>query len=85
MFAQHGIRVPQDVSIIGYDDSYLCEINPVPLTALHQDPETAGYTAAKNLIRLIQDKDFDCNKVFLPYLVERDSVADLLEIGRAHV
>lgn len=78
LFARHGIRVPQDVSIIGYDDSYLCEINPVPLTALHQDPETAGYTAAKNLIRLIQDKDFDCNKVFLPYLVERDSVADLL-------
>lgn len=77
LFVRNGIRVPEDVSIIGYDDSYLCEINPVPLTALHQDPETAGYTAAKNLISLIKDENFDCNKVFMPYLKERDSVADL--------
>ena len=77
LFVENGVRVPEDVSIIGYDDSYLCEINPVPLTALHQDPETAGYIAAQNLLRLIEDENYDCNKVFMPYLKERDSVADI--------
>lgn len=77
LLTEHGFRVPEDISIIGYDDSYLCEINPVPLTALHQDPETAGFAAAKNLLALIKDSSYDCNKVFLPYIVERDSVSDL--------
>ena len=77
LLTKKGFRVPEDVSIIGYDDSYLCEINRTPLTALHQDPETAGYTAAKNLMELIKDETYNCNKVFVPYLVQRDSVADL--------
>lgn len=69
-----GFRVPEDISIIGYDDSYLCETLPVQLTSLHQDPHLTGYTAAKNLLQLIQDPSFNCNRTFEPYLVERDSV-----------
>jgi GntR family transcriptional regulator of arabinose operon len=76
LLVKHGIRVPQDASIIGYDDSYISETNDVPLTTLHQDPEKAGFAAATNLIHLIHDRTYPCNKVFLPYLVERSSVAD---------
>lgn len=77
LLTNHGYHIPQDISIIGYDDSYLCETNPTPLTALHQDPQLAGYTAAQNLLYLIGNPAYDCNKVFRPYLVERNSVADL--------
>lgn len=77
LLTHNGYGIPEDISIIGYDDSYLCETNPVPLTALHQDPEASGFSAARNLLRLIQDSSFNCNKVFLPYLTERSSVADL--------
>lgn len=76
LLAQSGYRIPEDISIIGYDDSYLCETNPVPLTALHQDPEASGFAAARNLLRRIKDSNFRCDKVFLPYLTERASVAD---------
>lgn len=72
-----GYRIPDDISIIGYDDSYLCETNPVALTSLHQDPHLIGYTAAKNLLHLIDDPSFECSKVFKPYLVERQSVKQL--------
>lgn len=74
---QNGYKIPEEISIIGYDDSYLCETNPLPLTALHQDPEASGFAAARNLLRLIQDSTYNCNKVFLPYLTERSSVANL--------
>lgn len=77
LLVREGYRIPDDISIIGYDDSYLCETNPVPLTSLHQDPQLAGYTAAKNLLQLIEDPKFDCNKTFQPYLVERSSVKNI--------
>ncbi len=77
LLKEHGYRIPDDISIIGYDDSFLCETNPLPLTSLHQDPEYAGFVAAQNLLRLINDPKFDCNKTFLPYLVERKSVMNL--------
>lgn len=74
LLTRSGYRVPDDISIIGFDDSYLCETNPVKLTSLHQDPTHIGYTAAKNLLRLIDDPSFEGSMVFRPYLVERDSV-----------
>lgn len=72
-----GVRIPEDISIIGYDDSYLCETLPVPLTSLHQDPHQAGYTAAKNLLQLIKDPNYDCNRTFKPRLIERSSVRQI--------
>lgn len=74
LLTEAGYRVPDDISIIGFDDSYLCETNPVALTSIHQDPIHIGYTAAKNLLHLIDDPSFEGNMVFRPYLVERDSV-----------
>ena len=74
LLTSEGYRIPEDISIIGHDDSYLCETNPVPLTSLHQDPHLIGYTAAKNLLHLIDDPSYECSKVFQPYLVERNSV-----------
>lgn len=72
--AEKGLSVPDDVSLIGYDDSYICSLTPVPLTSLHQDPDQIGYTAAQNLLKKIADPGFQCSRTFLPYLVERKSV-----------
>lgn len=74
LLTEKGFRVPDDISIIGFDDSYFCETNPVPLTSLHQDPEISGYTAAKNLLHLIKEPGYECSRVFQPYLKERASV-----------
>lgn len=77
LLTAHGYRVPEDISVIGYDDSYLCETCPVSLTSLHQNPEQVGFVAAQNLLHLIEDPQYDCNKSFLPFLVERSSVKDI--------
>ena len=77
LLSENGFKIPEDISIIGYDDSYLCETNPVPLTALHQDPELAGITAAQNIINLIEHGICSQSVSLPPFLVERSSVKDL--------
>jgi LacI family transcriptional regulator len=51
--AELGLRVPEDVSVIGYDDVPLLEYLPVPLTTVHVPRFEIGETAAEILIRHI--------------------------------
>ncbi len=48
---QH-IAVPQQVSILGYDDSFLSEIARPALSSIHQDPRMLGECAFEQLQRL---------------------------------
>jgi DNA-binding LacI/PurR family transcriptional regulator len=47
-----GVSVPDDVSVISWDDSALCELMHPPLTALRRDIAGAGATAARMLCEL---------------------------------
>jgi len=49
-----GIRVPDDISIIGNDDIYYAKIYPVPLTTIRAPQEEIGKCAAEILIRNIE-------------------------------
>lgn len=49
-----GIRVPDDVSIIGNDDIYYAKIYPVPLTTIRAPQHEIGVKAAEILIRNIE-------------------------------
>jgi DNA-binding LacI/PurR family transcriptional regulator len=49
-----GIRIPEDISIIGNDDIYYATIYPVPLTTIRAPKEEIGRTAAEILIRNIE-------------------------------
>ncbi len=51
---QMGIRVPEDISIAGYDGSYLSEVLTPKLTTVSQDTEVLGRTAANQLIDAIE-------------------------------
>lgn len=66
-----GVRIPGDISVIGFDDSLLSKTCDPPLTTIHQDVEAKGAEAVKLLINGDRTPQ---NKVFPLTLVERGSV-----------
>ncbi len=55
--AERGVRVPQDVSVVGIDDIPEAEYFQPPLTTVHIDFEGAGRAAAEALIRQIREPE----------------------------
>jgi LacI family purine nucleotide synthesis repressor len=51
-----GIKVPEDVSVIGYDDSSLSKYYGVPLTTVHSPITEMGSASANELFRLLSDE-----------------------------
>lgn len=47
---ERGLRVPDDLSIVGYDDITLAQHIDPPLTTIRQDPVAAGRIAAARLL-----------------------------------
>lgn len=70
-----GRRVPQDVSIVGFDDLNISRMNCPPLTTVHQDVAQRGAMAVDLLIRAIEGGAYAPPAVFPVSLTERDSVA----------
>lgn len=74
---QLGIRVPQDLSIVSFDDHQTLETMPPPITACRQDGYEMGTLAAQLLLRRIETPEpLPSETRLVPgVLVERDSVA----------
>jgi DNA-binding LacI/PurR family transcriptional regulator len=51
-----GLRVPRDVSVLGFDDVLVASTNNPPLTTIHQPLRAMGQAAASTLLRLIRDE-----------------------------
>lgn len=70
-----GIRIPEDVSIISYEDSSICGYAAPALTSVNICKEEMGQAAAKCLIERIQNPNKDLEmRVIHPYMVYRNSV-----------
>jgi LacI family transcriptional regulator len=71
-----GLRIPEDVAIIGFDDEDFAAALPVPLSTIHQ-PRDAGISAWELLRARMSDSPNlpeNCPKrVLLPHLVVRES------------
>jgi len=74
-----GRKIPQDISIVGYDDLPVAAYLEPPLTTVHQPMEELGALAATLLLdQLIGDGTESAQVRLLPArLVSRDSVARL--------
>jgi len=50
-----GLRVPEDISVIGYDDIPEAEFSDPPLTTIQQPMTEIGEVAVRRLIQMIED------------------------------
>ena len=76
-FYKSGLRVPDDVSILGYDNVAYAESALVPLTTVSQTPYQLGFTMGSQMIAEIEAKPGHIHQhvIFQPQIVERESVA----------
>lgn len=51
---ERGLKIPEDISVVGYDGTSYARLNEPPLTTLVQDCDRMGRTAAEKLIELIE-------------------------------
>ncbi|PKM74389.1 MAG: LacI family transcriptional regulator [Firmicutes bacterium HGW-Firmicutes-16] len=51
---QRGLRIPEDISVAGYDGIHMSKVLDPPLTTMHQRTRTMGGTAALQLIEMIE-------------------------------
>jgi LacI family transcriptional regulator len=73
---QHGLRVPDDVSVVGFDDLPEVRWASPPLTTVRQPLAEMGILAARTVLRLAQGEQVESPRVELATtLVVRDSTA----------
>jgi LacI family transcriptional regulator len=72
---RRGVRVPQDIAIVGYDDIEFAAAAAVPLSSVRQPREQLGRTAAQLLLEEIEagTRHEHRHVVFQPELVVRES------------
>ncbi|MFU0799062.1 MAG: HTH lacI-type domain-containing protein [Xylanivirga thermophila] len=74
-----GLRIPQDISIMGFDDSYISKLLDPALTTVKQDINLKGCTAANIIIDIAENRIKGKQDVILPLeIVERESVESLI-------
>lgn len=71
----NGVNVPDDVSVIGFNNNYLGEIFYPKLTTISQPSYDMGSVAMRMLIKLLNKQELEQAHYVLPYgIVERNSV-----------
>lgn len=77
---EKGLSVPQDISIIGYDNIHSSRFYAPPLTTIHQSKTRLGQMALDVLLDRIKNQDVEHapkTLEFFPELVVRSSVRNL--------
>ncbi|MGB3956669.1 MAG: LacI family DNA-binding transcriptional regulator [Limnochordia bacterium] len=71
-----GLEVPKDVSIIGFDDTELCQVVMPKLTTIRQPVDLMGHLGAQVVLRQIDEESFEVTHTSLePELILRESTA----------
>ena len=73
----HGVRVPEDIAIVGFDDLEWASVATVPLSSVRQPRDELGRTAVRMILDEIEQGAAHIHEhvIFAPELMIRDSSA----------
>lgn len=73
----HGVRVPEDIAIVGFDDLEWASVATVPLSSVRQPRDELGRTAVRMILDEIEQGAAHVHEhvIFAPELMIRDSSA----------
>lgn len=63
---EFGLRIPEDIAIVGFTDDIRSPLLNVPLTTVHQPAYTIGERAAEKLIDVIENDNPTVEKIEIP-------------------
>lgn len=76
LLARHGIRVPEEISLLGFDDSHVCDNAFMPLSTMKIPYKEMGYHACRMLEDRIENPGLAPeHMVVQAQLIERESTA----------
>ncbi len=73
------IKVPDEISVIGFDDSPISRMTLPHLTTVAQPLHDIGRRSAEKLLEIIKDNKTVENSILMHKIIERDTVRDLNE------
>jgi len=71
---KRGIQIPDQLSLVGIDNSDLAVLGDIPITSFPHPMEKMGKKVAENMIKMIENPYFDGNYLFDSEVIERSSV-----------
>jgi LacI family transcriptional regulator len=76
-----GLRVPEDLAVVGFDDIQLASLLEPGLTTIHQDKVGLGQAAARALLEQIENPELTPAALTLPVeLIVRASCGSTREV-----
>ena len=72
-FVENGYSIPDDVSVVGYNNSILAEVSMPTLTSIDSLSETMASTAVHTMFNILSSQTVSIRTVLTPNLIIRES------------
>lgn len=77
LIAAKGMSIPDDISMVGFDDQFYCSMVTPPLTTVRYPAEAIGLETAKTICAFLETGHLDIQSLITPTLLQRGSVKNL--------